>query len=218
MIVSHHPSDELMLDYAAGATGPGLELAIATHLTFCPHCRRTSQLLDAVGGHVLTEVSEAPRPTDPTDPFDKVMACISAESSAAPVETVPASAVLPRPLRDALGCDLDGVPWRRLGMGAYHHVVPVNDAAATVRLLKIPAGRPVPMHSHRGIELTVILCGAFSDATGTYIRGDLQEADDTLLHQPHAAPSEDCVCLAVTQAPLRFKSWAARLVQPFLGI
>jgi putative transcriptional regulator len=68
------------------------------------------------------------------------------------------------------------------------------------------------------MELTLVLSGAFSDATGEYRRGDLQEADEDLQHRPHAAPGEDCICLAVTDAPLRFRSLAARMVQPLLGI
>jgi putative transcriptional regulator len=62
------------------------------------------------------------------------------------------------------------------------------------------------------------LCGAFSDTTGRYGRGDIQEADETLEHQPHAVAGEDCICLAVTDTPLRFSSFAARLIQPFIGI
>ncbi len=215
MTVSHHPSDALMLDYAAGTMSPALELAIATHLTFCPHCRNTSRLMDSVGGQLLVEAAGT---ASSVLSFDRVMARISVEQVSASAVAEPDRVVFPRALRDALGSDLEGVPWKRLGMGAYHYVIPVNDPAATARLLRIPAGRPVPVHTHKGTELTVVLCGAFSDATGSYGRGDLQEADDTLLHQPHAAPAEDCVCLAVTQEPLRFESWAARLVQPFLGI
>lgn len=215
MNVNHHPSDELLLDYAAGTMSPAMELAIATHLTFCPHCRRTSRLLDSVGGQLLVEAAET---ASAPQSFDEVMRRIGATPPEAPTVAGPNRAVFPRALRDALGSDLEGIPWKRLGMGAYHYVIPINDPDATARLLKIPAGRPVPVHTHNGIELTIVLCGAFSDATGSYGRGDLQEADDTLLHQPHAAPGEDCVCLAVTQQPLQFESWAARLVQPFLGI
>ena len=88
----------------------------------------------------------------------------------------------------------------------------------TARLLRIPAGRPVPEHTHGGLELTLVLSGAFSDSVGRYGPGDFQEADENLEHQPHAEAGADCICLAITDAPLRFKSLAARIVQPFLGI
>ena len=54
---------------------------------------------------------------------------------------------------------------------------------------------------------------AFDDPGGipTAGREDLQ-------HVPTATADADCICLAVTDAPLRFRSWLVRLVQPVLGI
>ena len=49
-------------------------------------------------------------------------------------------------------------------------------------------------------------------------RGDIEEADESIEHQPFAGKEADCICLAVTDAPLRFKSLLVRLVQPFLQI
>ena len=43
-------------------------------------------------------------------------------------------------------------------------------------LISIPAGKPVPEHSHSGRELTVVLSGGFHDVTGEYGPGDIQEA------------------------------------------
>jgi len=215
MTVRHHPHDALILDYATGGLGEAAGLAVASHLALCPLCRTTNRLLDGVGGKLICE--HAPASSDDAA-FESLMRRVASDPAPAAPAAPPPSSVLPQPLREYLGCDLDGVPWKRLGRGAYHYVIPTRDKGATARLLRIPAGRPVPVHTHNGLELTLVLCGAFSDVTGTYARGDLQDADDSLIHQPHAAPGEDCICLAVTEAPLRFKSWAARLVQPFLGI
>lgn len=217
MTVRHHPSDAWMLDFGTGNIGPAADLAIASHVAACPVCRKTNRLLGAVGGHFLSEGVGHP---SPSDTFDRIMSRIAdePESTAGSATAAQHKTALPSPLGDVLGCDLDGVSWKRLGMGAYQYVIPLGDPAATARLLRIPAGRPVPVHTHRGTELTLVLCGSFSDSTGVYGPGDLQEADDSLVHQPHAAPGEDCVCLAVTEAPLRFKSWGARLLRPFLGI
>ena len=55
-------------------------------------------------------------------------------------------------------------------------------------------------------------------ATTFSIAAIFEEADEDLTHQPIAGEGEDCICLAVTDAPLRFKSWIVRLVQPVLGI
>ena len=89
---------------------------------------------------------------------------------------------------------------------------------ATARLLFIPAGAAMPDHGHRGTEMTMVLQGAFSDEDDHFARGDVEIVDEHLHHTPVADISEDCICLAVTDAPLRFNSLLPRLVQPFLRI
>lgn len=216
MTIRHHPSAELILDYAAGGLAQGPSLAIASHLVLCPRCRKEAQRLEALGGRLMADMSGA-HPGG-TRAFDAILAKIATGKDESAPPPQPATAVFPQPLRAMIGGDIEAVPWKRLGMGAYHYVIPSGDAPATARLLLIPAGRAVPVHTHVGSELTLTLCGAYSDATGHFARGDLQESDDSLMHQPHAAPDEDCICLAVTEAPLRFRNWPARILQPFLGI
>ena len=221
MTINHHPSEELLLDYASGALSESWSLAVATHLALCPDCRRIVAGAEAVGGGFM---SGLPPVACADGAFDAVMARLTDDAGAAdvPAAVLPqgsASAIpiLPEPLRGYIGADLAELPWQRLGRGAYQYLVRTDDGA-TARMLRIPSGRPVPEHTHRGQELTLVLRGAFTDATGHYAAGDFQEADEDVMHQPHAAPGEDCICLAVTDAPLRFKSLAARVVQPFLGI
>lgn len=220
MTINHHPNDALLLDYASGPMGETWGLAIAAHLALCPQCRRTVSEMEAVGGSMLDTIAPEPM-TEPE--FDAVLARLDQsgdDGSAPPVDptTVNPNPVLPQPLRGYVGGDIESLPWQRLGLGVYQLPIATGDEGVTARLLRIPGGRPVPKHSHGGLELTLVLCGAFADATGRYSRGDLQEADESLEHQPRAAPGEDCICLAITDAPLRFKSFAARLVQPFLDI
>lgn len=220
MTIHHHPEEEFLLDYASGALGEAWSLAVATHLALCPNCRRTVEALEAVGGGMLETV--APEPID-AGAFDAVLMRLESGTEQ-PEPPVPAPAGdgspfrLPEPLRGYAGGDIEQIQWQRLGLGAYQLLIPTGTKGATARLLRIPAGRPVPTHTHHGMEMTLVLCGAFTDTTGTYGRGDIQQADADLEHQPVAAPEEDCICLAVTDAPLRFKSLAARLIQPLLNI
>lgn len=237
MNIKHHPSDELLFDYAAGNLGEGWSLAIATHLALCPACRRTVADLEAVGGALLEAVPPTTVASSVVKDFDALMMKVFEEGSTTDKSTHAdrgihkacniarfestdrfAPPVLPQPLRGYLGSDIDGIQWKGLGRGASQAMVGLRGVGATARMLKIPAGKPVPEHTHRGLELTLVLRGAFEDETGVYGPGDLQQADDSLNHRPHALPGEDCICLAVTDAPLRFKGLAARLVQPLLGI
>jgi len=89
---------------------------------------------------------------------------------------------------------------------------------ATARLLFIPAGSAVPDHGHHGTELTLVLKGAFADEVDHFGPGDIEVANEDLDHTPIADIGEDCICLAATDAPLKFKGLVPRLAQPFLRI
>ncbi|MGL1147904.1 zf-HC2 domain-containing protein, partial [Vibrio parahaemolyticus] len=58
--IVHHPSNSLLLDYAAGTLDEASSLLIATHLTLCPHCRREVAAAEAIGGSLLDDLPAAP--------------------------------------------------------------------------------------------------------------------------------------------------------------
>lgn len=228
MTIRHHVSDELLLDHAAGSLTEGWRIAVATHLALCPGCRRRLAVMEMAGGALIAEAVDgesaaAGKPAE-AGSWAAMKRRLQAEGRGAP-EPAPSGRarhagdiVLPQPLRSYVGGDVDTVKWRPLGRGAYHLPIATGDASTSVRLLRIPAGKPVPEHGHRGRELTLVLSGSFRDGDELFGRGDLEEADEDLQHRPVATPEADCVCLAVTDAPLRFRSWLVRLVQPILGI
>jgi putative transcriptional regulator len=125
------------------------------------------------------------------------------------------SGVFPAPVMAALS----GKPpkWKRLGFGVRQSILH-SDSSGSVRLLYIPGGEAVPEHGHRGIELTLVLQGAFHDETGRFGVGDVEIAADDLDHQPIAEKGAACICLAATGAPLRFRSLVPRLFQPIFRI
>lgn len=217
MKISHHLPEETLVAYGAGTLSEAWSLLVATHLALCPSCRAEAERIESVGGALLEELE----PVDVADDaFAHLMRTID-DMSAEPVparKSRPVPSLLPEPLKSYLGGDLHALKWRRLGKGAFHIPIKTRDGEAKARLLKVPAGQPVPMHGHNGQELTLVLVGAFQTYQGTFARGDIEGADPSVEHMPIAAPGEDCICLAVTDAPLRFKSLAARLVQPFIGI
>jgi putative transcriptional regulator len=92
------------------------------------------------------------------------------------------------------------------------------DSQGSLRLLYIPPGKAVPEHGHQGQELTLVLQGSFSDSAGAFHRGDVEVAHDEIDHQPVAGPGEPCICLAATDAPLRFRALIPRLLQPIFRI
>lgn len=223
--IKHHLSDELLLDYAGGGLGEGWSLAVASHLALCPSCRSRLRGMERVGGMLLGAIDQTRDDMDGSWTAMKRRLCAEDTSTHKPdpeeTETQISDGrkpVLPQPLRSYLGGDVDQLKWRPLGPSAYQVPVAISDGETRGRLLRIPAGKPVPEHTHGGRELTLVLAGSFIDDGGVFARGDIEEADETVMHQPVAGPGEDCICLAITDAPLQFKNWMVRLVQPILGI
>lgn len=216
-MISHHLDDEMLVRYSAGTLAEGWSLGVATHLSLCPVCRGRLAAYDSIGGYLLEcEESDADldngwqamkRRLEPGQ-RDNVIAL-------QPREKTPA--IFPNPLAGYIQ-KAGGLKWRGLGVGAKQMVIPTSDSTTVVRLLKVPAGKPVPEHSHGGSEFTLVLDGSFSDEISTFRRGDVEYADESVQHTPRAHLDTDCICLAVTDAPLRFKSRLMRLLQPVIGI
>lgn len=212
--INHHLTDALLMAYAAGALPEAFNLTVATHISMCDDCRAHLGAFESVGGAVLEHADAVPMAED------SLSATMARIRSGAPVVTAPtprATGIFPAPLRDYIGGDLDDVRWRPIGMGVRQAILRTS-RNATARLLFIPAGAAVPDHGHRGIELTLVLQGAFADETDRFARGDIEVANQDLHHMPVADIGEDCICLAATDAPLRFRGLIPRIAQPFLRI
>ncbi|WP_312402844.1 ChrR family anti-sigma-E factor [Rhizobium sp.] len=219
MSVKHHLSDDFLIEYATGGLSEGWSLAVATHLALCPECRQRLHAMERAAGALLDKADEGANEDEAWARFKARTADVRVEEIKPEVPTMTKqTVVLPEPLRSYVGGDLADLKWRALGRGAYQILIDTKDKDTQVRLLRIPAGKPVPEHTHEGRELTLVLAGSFRDGEDLFARGDVEEADGDLLHTPTATEGEDCICLAVTEAPLKFSSWIVRLVQPILKI
>ncbi|MFU8823331.1 ChrR family anti-sigma-E factor [Yoonia sp.] len=213
--IKHHLTESLLLGYSAGTLPEAFNLVVATHISMCDTCRAAAGSYDAVGGEVMLEGA-------PEEMAENALAATMARIMRAdPVDRTPpvrvANAVFPAPLRDYVNGDLGDVKWRKVGGGVSQMVLKTSDDAS-VRLLRIPAGTAVPDHGHRGLELTLVLQGAFVDETDRFAAGDIEVANEDLNHTPVAEAGADCICLAATDAPLRFNGFMPRLAQRFIGI
>jgi putative transcriptional regulator len=216
-MIEHHLDDDMLVNYSAGTLAEGWSVAVATHLALCPACRAKLALFESVGGYFLQ--CERVEEDNVSDGWQALRTRIETGEIENVIQMKRHSVdrTFPEPLLTYIH-DAGGLKWRRLGRGAAQMIIPTNDSTTTVRLLKIPAGQPVPEHSHDGSELTLVLDGRFSDEVSTFERGDVEMADGDLTHQPRASADKDCICLAVTDAPLRFRSRLVRWLQPLLGI
>lgn len=212
--IQHHLTPDLMLAYSAGSLPEAFSLVVATHISLCDDCRAELASLDTIGGTVLETTPEAELSAGA---LGATLALIAADAAKVTAKPGYPQGILPAPLQDYVGGDLAAVKWRSIGMGAKQAILPTS-RDATARLLYIPAGCAMPDHGHNGIELTLVLQGAFHDAQDRFARGDVEVANEEVEHTPIADFGEDCICLAATDAPLKFNSLIPRLTQRFLRI
>lgn len=213
-MIRHHLSDELLMAYAASGLPEAFNLVIAAHLSLCDECRARSMTFDALGGAVLDD-QVADMAAGSLDACLARIGALPQASARAPRRSDP---TLPAPLLDYVGDGLDSVKWRPMGMGVRQAILPTGDKGASARLLYIPAGAAVPDHGHNGLELTLVLQGAFRDHTDRFGRGDIEIADPSVEHTPVAEAGDACICLAATQGSLKFNALLPRLAQPFFRI
>jgi putative transcriptional regulator len=215
MKIKHHLTEPLLMGYAAGTLPEAFNLVVATHITMCDSCRAALAEYEAVGGEVMLD-------SDPVGIAEDALAATLAMIDGGHIIDKPApvrvkGSVFPGPLQDYVSGDIDSLKWRKVGGGVSQVVLNTSDDAS-VRLLRIPAGTAVPDHGHRGTELTLVLQGAFTDAEDRFGAGDVEVANEDLHHTPVAEGGLDCICLAATDAPLRFNGIVPRIAQRFIGI
>lgn len=205
----HHAPDAMLAALAAGALPYPFAMLVAAHVSLCDECRARLDAHGLIGGAVLDGI--APAAIAPASRAG-ALAAIGFEPSD---DSGQRDDAFPAPLDALVGTR--GPRWRSLGFGARQAML-WTGAAGSVRLLLIPAGQAVPEHSHRGLELTLVLAGAFADETGLFRAGDLEVADEALDHTPRATDDGPCLCVAATDAPLRFRALVPRLLQPLFRI
>lgn len=207
-----NPSPERLLAYAAGTLSPPEAVVVATHLALRPANDAWVRHLQAVGGELLD--TTAPTPLS-QGALSRAIARIDNDTGEAqilpPLNDMPE---LPEPLRRyALG------PWRWIGPGMrVRNVLAPRDGDCRVILLKIDPGRETPRHTHGGVELTCVLSGAYATETHRFEAGDLEEADEAVLHQPRVVSDIPCLCVVALDGEIQLNGWLGRLLQPFVRL
>lgn len=208
--IMHHIPGNLLVAYASGNLSQPLSVAVASHISMCLECRAALETHQAIGGELIETTPDAELSQElKSAVFDLL------DMPGEPARTYHRSGIYPGPVMEALK---GAQPrWKKLGAGVRQCILS-HGGEGSVRLLHIPPGMAVPDHGHTGLELTLVLQGSFSDEEGQFGVGDIEVADDDIEHTPIADKGEPCICLAATEAPLRFNAFLPRLLQPFFRI
>jgi putative transcriptional regulator len=207
---AYHAPDAMLAACAAGALPYPFAMLVAAHVSLCDECRARLDAHRITGGLVLDDL--APVALSP-GALARALAALDARHPVPPGAA--GDVIYPAPISGLVGAE--GPRWRALGFGAKQAIL-WSGAAGSLRLLSIPAAQAVPEHGHRGLELTLVLSGAFADETGLFRAGDLEVADEDLNHTPRATEDGPCLCVAANDAPLRFRAIIPRILQPIFRI
>lgn len=223
MMINHHLDESTMFSYVAGVLSQGMALAVASHISLCGHCQNRASEIEGIGGVLLDQITP------------EVMSESSLEEVLAQLDDIPLSAPdsvisnlssklgkpnrqsdVPAPLNEYVGDSLDTVKWKRLIPG-FFYIDLLTKGEGTCRLLKVNPGKSILPHGHQGNELTLLLRGSFSDGLGQYNPGDISDLDNDTEHELLADNEQGCICLLVTDAPLRFITPWGKLIQRVTG-
>jgi putative transcriptional regulator len=210
----HHPPETLLLEYATGVLREAQALAVATHLAYCPECRRQAALLDELGGVLLETLPPEPLPPDALATvvahLDEAPAWLSASVGYPDSARVcPLGGLtVPEPLRGYLDRLPQSAAWIGLSDGVLALQMALGQAPVVAEILKMAPGSALPVHRHTDQELILTLQGEFSEEVGPHCAkggrygiGDLGEFEGGSTHTV-VAGKDGCICYRVLAGPI----------------
>lgn len=215
MTIAHHPADDVLAAYAAGALSQAQHAAVATHLTACAGCRSWVRTLEEVGGRLLEDLP-------PSGLAPDALTLIEARLDA------PRRMTEPRASADDLA-DVPGLPaylhrfsagpWQRVapGLDMRRIHVPADDDARLFLLRSKPGLRLLP-HAHSGTEMTCVLTGGFSHDGNVYGPGDFDLGEPDSLHEIRVGAEETCISLVALTGEVKFRGLLGWLIQSFMRL
>jgi putative transcriptional regulator len=207
--------DEWLLSYAAGALDPARSLLVASHIDYHDDLQEAVSDAETIGGSLL-EAMQSEHVSNHV--LDELMSRIDDAQGPEIKTAAPVDKQYPQPLMDFIDCDMDSLKWRSMGPGMSNARLWNGPNDERLWLLRARGGVRVPEHGHSGDEWTLILKGSYQTAAGQFGVGDIDVADLETVHQPIIDIGEECICLVMTEGPIRLKSLFARMVQPIIGL
>lgn len=211
--MKYHPDIELLLKYSSGQLAPPLAVAVGLHQYECKICQKKIKELEAIGGSTLesidaqANVKQAAVSSIAADMslFDQLLSDIdelpdTVDEEYDDIAIARSDVALFEQLNKR---QLNDLPWKNVTRNISRAKILMDFPGYDVELFKFSPHAKIPKHTHCGREFTFVLEGDFSDNQGQYQRGAFIEQNQAHEHQP-VAGSNGCICLAVTDAPLKF--------------
>ncbi|MEL6202462.1 MAG: ChrR family anti-sigma-E factor [Pseudomonadota bacterium] len=190
--------DTLLSSYVSGTLPTPVQVLIESHLELSTANHDFVSGLEMAAGDQLSSIA----PTAFRDRDSALEAIFSSEPVSRSKQQAKSCGILPTALQDFIGFKADDIPWKTKMPGFREYDLPDIDGCH-VSMFWIKPGRTVPAHTHEGVELSLIVDGAFHDSRGRFGRGDISIADDSVDHRPTAETDRPCIGFAVCDGALR---------------
>jgi putative transcriptional regulator len=215
MLLNLERLDLLIAHYVAGCLPEPAHILVGSHLEMQPSSGRFANSLDHLAGDAL----DAAVPFELSSRDERLTAILTSRPR---IDVPPAMAAqddpgMPRFLHAYAGQKLENLSWKMKLPGLRQHVIE-KTSGMEASLLWARPGRALPHHRHRGLELTLVLQGAFEDNRGAFTQGDVSVADETIMHRPVATKDSPCLCFSVLLAPIALTGPTFRIVADILGV
>ena len=217
----------LLLDYVTGALDRPLEILVETHISLNSQSAKQLRMLMQLGGVLLEEcepvslsegaldaVMREISDLEDTDTQNQASATSTQDNivSFTPPSNATSTTHLPRPLADYipdLSCDKS---WRRISKGLSQCRITFNGTEVEANIYRIAPGTAIPVHSHEGTEVTLVLAGGFTDETGAFGPGDIAIQETGATHKPVADDDGECIVFAINEGNIRLANPIGRVL------
>lgn len=204
--------DSMLSAYVAGSLPKPVQVLMASQLELSDTHHKFVDGLERAAGDELASIE----PASVSARDDKLNAIFASEDESISLVREKSCDVLPSALENFVGYRVEDIPWKTKMPGFKEFELGDVDGCH-VSMFWIKPGRTVPMHTHEGKEVSLILQGAFTDERGRFGRGDISIADENVEHRPTAEMGEPCIGFAVTDGPLRLTGSIAQRIGDILG-
>ncbi|HYD17904.1 MAG TPA: ChrR family anti-sigma-E factor [Patescibacteria group bacterium] len=219
--------DMLLMRHAARRLGPHESLLVSAAAALNGTIRQRIAQYEAHGAQLMCEEQAQLA----AKCLDSVMARIHAPKDEAPApcadKTKPCppspDLFIPDVVHGMISavCAQKQKQWTRATHGILRIDLNVREQTPVQKFLKLMKMGPqfrTPRHTHSGTEITLVLHGSFSDEFGSWKKGDIVIlTDPRVAHQP-VAGEEGCVCLTLTESPLRFENPVTRMINTYFRV
>lgn len=214
----HHPTHELMSVFASGELPASLSIAVAAHLELCRDCQAAvDRMTQQAAQQEFITPSSTSQQDNEEDFADMIMQITqddalfdvqidTDETAEQTIEFKGQHYRLPRTLQS-----LVLQKQQKLGKLTRSRI-DLQEGSLKTSLLHIEPGGSVPMHTHKGFELTLLLDGEFEDEMGKYQKGDFIWLTGQHEHTP--TTTTGCLCFTVSNDALQFTQGFSKLLNP----